>query len=90
MGVYKPQVQCRGALHDPASCGDVLADMPASTEVELFGPRESPHVEQLLPQELVSGMSPTRLLLDLFFFPLDFSFLCFFAVLDEVVEEEDL
>ena len=55
MGVFKPNIQCRGTFDTALSCRDVLADMPASTEMEVFGPRDAPFVKEVLPQEVVSG-----------------------------------
>ena len=55
MGVFKPTVQCRGTLQTAGSCKDVLADMPASSELEVFGPRNAPHVKEIVPQEVASG-----------------------------------
>lgn len=55
MGVFEPSVQCRGNFDAVLSCKDVLADMPASTEMEVFGPRDTPSVKEVLPQEVLSG-----------------------------------
>ena len=55
MGVFRPNVHCRGTLDTPGSCRHVLADMPASTDLEVFGPRDAPFVKEVLPQEIVSG-----------------------------------
>lgn len=50
MGVYEPKVQCRGNFDTAVSCRDVLADMPATTDLEVFGPRDTPFVKEILPQ----------------------------------------
>ena len=55
MAVFEPKVQCRGILQGPESCQDVLADMPATTELEVFGPSGARFVEEVLPQDIVSG-----------------------------------
>ena len=55
MGVFQPSVQCRGNFDTALSCKDVLADMPASTGMEVFGPSDTPFVKEVLPQEIVSG-----------------------------------
>lgn len=57
MGVFKPNIQCRGNFDTALSCKDVLADMPASTELEVFGPRDAPFVKEILPPEIISGKS---------------------------------
>ena len=54
MGVFDPKVQCRGSFDTALSCKDVLADMPASTDSELFGPPGTPLVKEILPQEIAS------------------------------------
>lgn len=58
LGIFRPQVRCAGSLHGRSSCGHVLADMPASTALEVFGPPDAPHVKEKLPQEVVSGELP--------------------------------
>ncbi|CAF9906187.1 hypothetical protein IMSHALPRED_004122 [Imshaugia aleurites] len=54
MGVYEPKVQCRGDFAFPKSCRDVVGDMPASTDLEIFGPRDAPSVMVALPLEIHS------------------------------------
>ncbi|CAD6576714.1 MAG: hypothetical protein ASARMPRED_007840 [Alectoria sarmentosa] len=54
MSVFEPKVQCRGSFDTALSCKDVLADMPASTDSELFGPPGTPFVKEILPQEIAS------------------------------------
>ncbi|KAL9075171.1 MAG: hypothetical protein Q9161_001857 [Pseudevernia consocians] len=54
MRVFEPKVRCRGSFETAASCKDVLADMPASTDLEVFGPRDTPFVKEILPQDIVS------------------------------------
>ena len=58
MGVYEPKVQCRGDFAFPKSCRDVVGDMPASTDLEIFGPRDAPSVMVALPLEIHSGKAP--------------------------------
>ena len=60
MGKFKPNVRCRGNFESAGSCKDLLADMPASTKLEVFGPRETPYVKEVVPQEKVSRMQPTK------------------------------
>ena len=60
MGVFKPKVQCRGTFRGVHSCKDVLADMLASAEMEVFGPPGTPHLNEVLPQEVVSGKVPAK------------------------------
>lgn len=55
MGVFKPKVQCRGYFDTPRSCTDILGDIPATPDLEVFGPRDTPFVKEILPQELVSS-----------------------------------
>jgi len=64
MGTFQPSVQCRGTFPHPASCDHVLAAMPASTGLDVFGPADTPHVKEILPQALLSRKhsdSPTIL-----------------------------
>ena len=58
MGVFKPKVQCRGYFDAPGSCLDILEDMPATPELEVFGPRDTPFVKEGLPQEVTSCELP--------------------------------
>ena len=60
MGRFEPNVRCRGNFESAGSCKDLLADMPASTKLEVFGPRETPFVEEVVPQEKVSHMQPAK------------------------------
>ena len=60
MGRYYPNVRCRGNFESAGSCKDLLADMPASTTLEVFGPREKPYVKEVVPQEKVSRMQMTK------------------------------
>lgn len=55
MAVFEPKVQCRGDFDNPYSCRDILSDMPASTEMEVFGPRDTPFVKQILPLDVASS-----------------------------------
>ena len=55
MGTFHPRVQCKGVIAEARSCGHVLADIPATTELEVFGPGDDPHVTEALPYEMVSG-----------------------------------
>lgn len=54
MAVFEPKVQCRGDFGNPYSCKDILSDMPASTDLEVFGPRDTPFVKQILPLDVAS------------------------------------
>ncbi|KAM0796759.1 hypothetical protein BDR22DRAFT_824859 [Usnea florida] len=54
MGVFKPKVQCRGYFDTPETCTEILADMPATPDLEVFGPKDTPFVKEILPQEVVS------------------------------------
>ena len=60
MGTFKANVRCRGNFESAGSCKDLLADMPASTKLEVFGPRETPYVKEVVPQEKVSCMQPDK------------------------------
>ena len=60
MESFKPNVRCRGNFESADSCKDLLADMPASTKLEVFGPREMPFVKEVVPQEKVSRMQRTK------------------------------
>lgn len=60
MGIFKPNVRCRGNFESAGSCKDLLAEMPASTKIEVFGPRETPFVDEVVPQEKVSRMHPAK------------------------------
>ncbi|KAF6241482.1 hypothetical protein HO173_000192 [Letharia columbiana] len=55
MGVFEPKVQCRGNFDTSLSCRDILADMPATTELEVFGPHDAPFVKEMLPLEVASA-----------------------------------
>ncbi|KAF6223370.1 hypothetical protein HO133_000212 [Letharia lupina] len=55
MGVFEPKIQCRGNFDTSLSCKDILAEMPATTELEVFGPHDTPFVKEILPQEVASG-----------------------------------
>ena len=58
MGVFEPKIQCRGNFDTSLSCKDILAEMPATTELEVFGPHDTPFVKEILPQEVASGKAP--------------------------------
>ena len=61
MSTYDPKgIRCRGSFPDPVPCKDVLADMPASTDVEVFGPRDARLVKEILPQTIASRKCDTR------------------------------
>ena len=60
MGVFEPKVQCRGNFQGIRSCKDVLSDMPATAEMEVFGPHGTPYVNEVLPQEIASGKVPAK------------------------------
>ena len=57
MGGYKSPsaIQCRGHTLITDSCNDVLEDMPATTEMEIFGPITNTSATVLLPQAVQSG-----------------------------------
>ena len=57
MGVYKPQVLCRGLFPAQASCGDIIYGMPASTTAQVFGPQSDPAASVKVPHTLGSGES---------------------------------
>ena len=54
LGTYEPDVQCMGTQTSSAPCLEVLADMPATTEVKTFGLQGQPGVEEVLPVDIVS------------------------------------
>ena len=60
MSRFRPNVRCRGNFESAGSCKDLLADMPASIGLEVFGPREKPFVKEVVPQEKVSRMQITK------------------------------
>lgn len=49
LGIYKPDVECRGTFPSWKSCTDVLAEMPASMETLVFGPEVDPDAQVILP-----------------------------------------
>lgn len=58
MGVYKPQVLCRGLFPQDASCKNIIRGMPASTTMHIFGPQSDPMASVNVPHTLGgSGMS---------------------------------
>ena len=60
LGTYEPDVQCMGTHTEATSCLDILADMPATTEVKTFGPEGQPGVEEVLPIDIAScTMNPS-------------------------------
>lgn len=52
MGVYKPQVSCRGIFPSDASCRDIIYGMPASTTMQVFGPQSDPAASVKVPHTL--------------------------------------
>ena len=58
MGVFKPKVQCRGYFDTPEFCTEILDDMPATPDLEVFGPKDTPFVKEILPQEVASCELP--------------------------------
>lgn len=52
MGVYKPQVLCRGIFPSDASCRDIIYGMPASTTMQVFGPQSDPAASVKVPHTL--------------------------------------
>lgn len=55
LGIYKPDVECRGTFPSWKSCTDVLAEMPASMETLVFGPEVDPDAQVILPHFVESG-----------------------------------
>lgn len=55
MGVYKPQVLCRGVFPSDANCKEVIRGMPASTTMQVFGPQSDPAASVKVPHTLDSG-----------------------------------
>ena len=55
MGVYRPQVRCRGIFPPEASCSDIIYGMPASTTMQTFGPQSDPAATVNIPHTLGSG-----------------------------------
>lgn len=58
MGGYQPtsEIRCGGRISLlTTSCEDVLEDMPATTENEVFGPATDPTSQVLLPHIVQSG-----------------------------------
>ena len=54
MGVYQPRIQCRGRFDEVAACTSITIDMPATKDLEIFGPAGTPDLAEILPQ-LFSG-----------------------------------
>ena len=56
MSVYRPrpQIACRAPFSGATSCGDIMGDMPASADIETFGPINTPGITEIVPQELAS------------------------------------
>ena len=57
MGAYEPMVQCKGVISSWKSCKDIMYDMPAFTNDEIFGPPTDPSAAIHLPQQVESGRS---------------------------------
>lgn len=58
LSTYSPDVECRGsfpAWKSPRSCFNLVAAMPASTKMQLFGPEADPEAQVLVPHILESG-----------------------------------
>lgn len=54
LSIYNPHVQCRGRLNDASACKVILADMPASRDILLFGPEGTADIQEDLPQIVAS------------------------------------
>lgn len=57
LGTYKPDIACRGAFPSWRSCRDVMAEMPVSTETQIFGPAIDPDAQVVVPHFIESGKS---------------------------------
>ena len=57
MGAYEAPsaVQCRGPISLMISCEDIIEDMPATTNMEIFAPPQNSSATVLLPQAVESG-----------------------------------
>lgn len=56
VGTYQPDVQCMAALPTSArSCLDILADMPATTDIRIFGEEGDPGAQEILPLNIASS-----------------------------------
>ena len=55
IGTYEPDVQCMGTYPGWRSCLDVLADMPTTPNMRVFGPEGRPGVQEVLPLEIASS-----------------------------------
>jgi len=55
MGTYQPSITCRGALPSWRNCAAVLYGMQASTQNQVFGDREDPDSEVVLPAMISAG-----------------------------------
>ena len=54
MATFTPRVQCTTPFYRAQSCGNILAGMPATKNLEVFGPKSDPHMSEVLPQLVVS------------------------------------
>ena len=57
IGVYKPQILCRGVFPPETSCTDILYGMQASTTPQVFGPHSDPTASVNVPHTLGTGES---------------------------------
>jgi len=55
MGTYQPSITCRGALPRWRNCAAVLYGMEASTQNRVFGGREDPDSDVILPAIISAG-----------------------------------
>lgn len=55
IGTYEPDVQCMGTHPGWRSCLDILADMPTTTDIRVFGLEGRPGVQEVLPLEIASS-----------------------------------
>ena len=56
VGTYEPDVQCTGPFVGWRSCLEILADMPATTDMKMFGEEGQPGVQEVLPRDFVTSM----------------------------------
>jgi len=55
MGTYQPSITCRGALPTWRNCAAILYGMETSTQKKVFGDREDPDTEVILPAIISAG-----------------------------------
>ena len=63
MGTYDPsKIECGAPFIDAHSCTDIIAGMPARTDLALFGPENAPGVTEPLPILIRSSKSSLLLM----------------------------